>query len=61
MKLNEIMRTSNYGRFLQQETCEDIFDDQKIEIRESNLCARSLVGDACKGDSGGGLIVEIGR
>jgi len=48
-------------RFVRQDTCDDIYYDQSIEIRDSNLCARSLEGDACKGDSGGGLVMNRGR
>ena len=34
--------------------------EPRIEVRESNLCAVSQIGDSCRGDSGGGL-VRLGR
>ena len=45
-----------YFRFVRQDTCDDIYYNLDIQIKESNLCARSFMGDACRGDSGGGLI-----
>ena len=45
-------------RLLREDTCDDIFDDLGVIIKKSNLCARSQEGDSCKGDSGGGLLVQ---
>ena len=47
-------------RFVRQDTCDDIYYDLKINIQDSNVCARSTSGDACGGDSGGGLVRERG-
>ena len=48
-------------RFLRQDTCEDILDELSIKVGDSNLCARAAHGDVCKGDSGGGLIIQKDR
>ena len=47
-------------RIIKQDTCRTIYHevDQKLKITESNLCAISSIGDSCRGDSGGGLIVQ---
>ena len=45
---------------MRQDTCDDIYYDLKINIQDSNVCARSTSGDACGGDSGGGLVRERG-
>ena len=51
-----------YSRFLDHGSCYDIFDEIKMPrcpaptIHPVNLCASSLTGDICKGDSGGGLV-----
>ena len=48
------------SRIIKQEACRAIYHevDQKLKITESNLCAFSSLGDSCRGDSGGGLVVQ---
>ena len=44
-------------RLYSQEKCAALLGSLKIEIQDMNLCAVSGGGgDACRGDSGGGLI-----
>ena len=51
-----------YSRFLDHGSCYDIFDEIKMPrcpaptIHPVNLCASSLTGDICQGDSGGALV-----
>eukprot|EP00092_Neocalanus_flemingeri_P031312 GFUD01034008.1.p1 GENE.GFUD01034008.1~~GFUD01034008.1.p1 ORF type:complete len:384 (+),score=80.88 GFUD01034008.1:143-1294(+) len=48
-------------RMIKQDTCRSIYHqvDQNLKITESNLCAFSPLGDSCRGDSGGGLVVQV--
>ena len=50
-------------RFDEQEECSQVFEDVSSRACPApqvshtvNLCATSLTGDVCKGDSGGGLV-----
>eukprot|EP00092_Neocalanus_flemingeri_P043676 GFUD01048201.1.p1 GENE.GFUD01048201.1~~GFUD01048201.1.p1 ORF type:complete len:304 (+),score=48.95 GFUD01048201.1:30-941(+) len=43
-------------RLYRQNKCEDIFQSLDIKIKDINMCAASQQGDACGGDSGGGLV-----
>ena len=48
-------------RILSNEKCRAIFrdlDEVDVLIKDINLCAHSTVGDTCKGDSGGALMVR---
>merc|ERR1711942_130067 len=51
-------------RIVRQKTCHDTFRNlrsdylSRITIQGNNLCAASLVGDTCRGDSGGTLNIR---
>lgn len=52
-------------RIVRQKTCYEILRDLRsdfptltIDIGGNNLCAASLVGDSCRGDSGGSLMMR---
>jgi len=45
-------------KLVSQAKCRNIYRQvaEDIKLKESNLCAVSLTGDSCQGDSGGGLV-----
>ena len=55
-----VLRISS--RFVSLDACNDTFEYIRLpdcpapKIFPVNLCARSLTGDTCQGDSGGGLV-----
>jgi len=38
--------------------CQNIFSPLSVDIRDINVCAASNTGDACGGDSGGGMVKQ---
>eukprot|EP00092_Neocalanus_flemingeri_P080222 GFUD01100054.1.p1 GENE.GFUD01100054.1~~GFUD01100054.1.p1 ORF type:complete len:403 (+),score=68.03 GFUD01100054.1:140-1348(+) len=48
-------------RLYKQKKCEDVFQLLNVQIMDSNVCAASQDGDACGGDSGGGLVRKSSR
>merc|ERR1712066_298408 len=47
-------------RFQSSAECERLYDQVKINLFQSNLCAGSDKGDTCTGDSGGGVFIKEG-
>lgn len=47
-------------RLLNTTECKDIYKDaySHVSLKNNNLCASSTKGDACQGDSGGGLVTK---
>merc|ERR1711874_446854 len=58
--LSHILKKLDINQYSQQK-CQDIFSPLGIVIGNVNLCAASSEGDACKGDSGGGLLKQSRR